>query len=100
MIDPITGFDHNGDGIVDGEDLVSGGVTSDDGIDLGWVTSSTAVMTVKHIFSGVANGDNYDVAGPNSAKGSEKALPMNKRDPDTAATDENDSYFPGILVEP
>ena len=45
---------------------------------LGWVTSSTAVMTVKHIFSGVANGDNYDVSGPNSAKGSGKPLPMDK----------------------
>ena len=72
VIDPITRFDHNGDGTVDAEDLVSGGVTSDDGIDLGWVTSSTAVMTVKHIFSGVANGDNYERRGAEFREGFRK----------------------------
>ena len=57
-------------------------------------------MEVTHIFEGVSNGENYSTAGPDSAKGFGKALAMNKRDPDTADTDENDSYFPGILVEP
>ena len=31
---------------------------ANDGIDLGIVTSSNLVMTVKHVFSGVANGTN------------------------------------------
>ena len=99
VIDPITGFDHNGDGTVDAEDLVSGGVTSDDGIDLGWVTSSTAVMTVKHIFSGVANGDNYSVSGKNSAKGSDKLLAMDKVvSADTATYNDNEAYGDAIQI--
>ena len=58
-------------------------------------------MEVKHVFAGVANsGSNYSVSGPDSAKGSGKTLPMDRRDSDTADLDENDAYFPGILVEP
>ena len=73
--------------------------SSDDGIDLGWVTSSTAVMTVKHIFSGVGNGDNYSVSGPNSAKGSDKLLKMDKVDSDDSATwDDNESYADAIQI--
>ena len=63
------------------------------------MTSSTAVMTVKHIFSGVANGDNYSVSGPNSAKGSDKLLKMDKVDSDDTATwNDNESYADAIQI--
>ncbi len=75
------------------------GVATDDGLDIGWITSSTAAMTVKHIFSGVTNGNNYSTSGPGAGKGSNKPLPMNKRDSKTAALNENASYNPGIAVE-
>ena len=42
--------------------------TADDGIDLGWITSSTLGMGVKHTFNGVPDGTNFDVEGPD-AKG-------------------------------
>ena len=41
--------------------------TADDGIDLGWVTSSTLGMGVKHIFNGVPDGRNFSVTGPDAA---------------------------------
>ena len=79
-------------------DIEEDGAVTDDGIDLGWVTSSSAVMTVKHIFSGVSNGDNYSVSGPDSTKGSGKPLTMDRKDEDTADTDENAAYRPGIWI--
>ena len=81
--------------------------TWNDGIDIGWVIASNTAMTVKHVFSGVANGDNYTVPGPSAAKSSSgAALTVNKRDPsnsDATASDdilnENEQYTPGILVD-
>ena len=73
--------------------------TADDGIDLGWVTSSSAVMTVKHIFEGVPNGENYTVSGPDSAKGSDEPLKMSKRTDDNNMDTENIAYRPGILID-
>ena len=48
--------------------------TANDGIDLGWVTSSSLAMTVKHVFSGVARGSNGS-ASSKAAKGDDKSLP-------------------------
>ena len=42
----------------------------DDGIDLGWVTTSSATMTVKHHFAGVAKGQNFNVASKNQGRSS------------------------------
>ena len=87
------------DGAVTDEDTAADGATSDDGIDLGWISSSSAVMTVKHIFAGVSNrGENYSNSGPDSKKGSDKPLPMDKKDEDTASTKENAGYRPGIHI--
>ena len=71
---------------------------SNDGIDVGWETTSTAAMTVKHIFSGVDDGSNYDLSGPDASSGTGKALKMDRKNTSTAATDENDAYRPGIRI--
>ncbi len=49
--------------------------SGNDGIDLGIVTSSSLEMTVKHVFSGVANGTNTS-GDTTAAKGSDKTLTM------------------------
>ncbi len=73
--------------------------TDTDGIDAGWVTSSTAAMTVKHKFSGVAKGRNYSVSGPDAAKGSDKALNLDKVKSATASTwNDNHGYGDGIQI--
>jgi len=73
--------------------------TATDGIDAGWVTDSTAAMTVKHVFSGVAKGTNYDVSGPDAAKGSDKALNLDKVKSGTASTwNDNEGYGAGIQI--
>ena len=51
------------------------GVDTNDGVDLGIVTSSSLPMMVKHIFSGVDGGENTD-ATVEAAKGSDKTLAM------------------------
>ncbi|MXW38203.1 MAG: hypothetical protein F4Z65_08075 [Acidobacteria bacterium] len=82
---------------LDGDDTVS--TTDTDGIDAGWVTDSTAAMTVKHKFSGVEDGKNYDVAGPDASKGSDKALTLDKVKSATASTwDDNHGYGDGIQI--
>ena len=48
---------------------------SNDGIDLGIVTSSTLKMNVKHVFSGVANGTNTSRT-VKAASGTNKTLAM------------------------
>ena len=57
--------------------LLNDGTTDDDGIDLGWVTTSSkdVAMTVTHMFSGVAGGKNASIE-TESGKGSDKALVM------------------------
>ncbi len=52
----------------------------DDGVDIGWVSSSHVAMSVKHKFVGVENGKNYSVSGPDAPKGSNKPLPMDLKD--------------------
>ena len=58
-------------------DVLSGDNNADqnDGVDLGIVTSSSVAMSVKHVFSGVANGRNTSVT-TDAAKGSNKTLAM------------------------
>ncbi len=73
--------------------------TETDGIDAGWVTHSSAAMTVKHIFSGVDDGQNYDVSGLDAAKGSDKALRLDKVVPAQSATwNDNEAYGAGIQI--
>ncbi len=60
----------------------------DNGVDVGWVSSSQAAMTVKHVFSGNTP---YSVKGPNSAKGTDKPLEVGMKD--------NQSYSPGLQIE-
>ncbi len=52
----------------------------DDGVDIGWVSSSHVAMTVKHKFADVEFGKTYSVSGPDAPKGSNKALPMDLKD--------------------
>ena len=58
-------------------------------------------MTVKHVLAGV--GDTYTVTGPESSKGSNKVLKMNRRTVEQRDTptvreiyNENHVYTPGI----
>ncbi len=50
----------------------------DNGIDVGWLSSSQVGMAVKHVFSG--EGRQYSVKGPDSVKGSRKPLPVSLKD--------------------
>ena len=81
------------------DEITADGAATDDGIDVGWITNSSVVMTVKHMFEGVSNGSNYSTSGPDSAKGSGKALTLDKVDSDDSDTwDDNESYNPGIEI--
>ena len=72
--------------------------TDTDGIDAGWVTHSSAAMTVKHQFSGVAKGTNYEVSGPDAAKGSDKAINLDKVTGQAATWNDNQAYGAGIQI--
>ena len=77
---------------------------ANDGLDIGWVSKSTAAMTVTHHFSGVAKGENYSVAGRDAAKGTDKALAMDlgdgtATDADKDASTSNEDYTPALLVQ-
>ena len=72
--------------------------TTTDGIDAGWVTDSTAAMTVKHKFSGVEDGTNYDVAGPDASKGSGRALKLDKATATASTWNDNEAYGAGIQI--
>ncbi len=52
----------------------------DDGVDIGWVSSSHVAMSVKHKFAGIENGRIYSVSGTDASKGSNKPLAMEKKD--------------------
>ncbi len=54
--------------------------TGDDGVDIGWMSSSSVAMTVKHKFDDVEYGKIYSVSGPDAPRGSNKALPMDLKD--------------------
>ena len=57
-------------------------------------------MTVKHHFSGVANGRNFNTGGVEASKGTDKALAMTNQAQGDAATDDtiNDEDFDGALL--
>ena len=61
--------------VIVGADGDADGVITNDGVDLGIVTSSSLEMTVKHVFSGVENGKNTSVA-TTAKKGSNQTLAM------------------------
>ncbi len=61
--------------VADDGSVDTDGVNGNDGIDIGIKTSSTLPMLVKHIFSGVASGENTDKT-VEAAKGSDKTLAM------------------------
>ena len=72
------------------------GVNTNDGIDLGIVTSSSLAMTVKHVFSGVSAGRNTEEE-TEAAKGSNKTLAMAGIDGIiTVDADEDDAATTGI----
>ncbi len=50
----------------------------DNGVDVGWLSTSRTPMAVKHVFSG--DGKNYSVTGPDAAKGARKPLPVTLKD--------------------
>ena len=75
----------------------------DDGLDIGWVSTSSAAMSVMHHFEGVAKGTNYSVAGRDAAKGTDKALAMDlgsgtATDADKDVSTSNEDYEPALLV--
>ena len=87
-------------------DVLEPGV-DDDGVDVGWLTSSSVGMTVEHQFSGVEGGTNFNVAGRSAGKGSDLALAMDKgapdatgtADPDRNANTDNTDYKGAIVVD-
>ena len=72
---------------------------ANDGVDVGWVTTSDVNMTVKHHFSGVARGQNFNVTGPGASKGTSKALAMTNRVGNTVGDSTiDDADFKGALL--
>ena len=69
-----------------------------DGIDLGWLTTSTASMDVKHVFSGVAKGQNFSVSGPGAGTGTDLPLKMDRSTNQTADTIDNQLYKGAIAI--
>ncbi len=67
----------------------------DEGIDLGWVSTSSVDMTVKHVFSGPEM-KNYRVTGPNAVKGTNKPVPMDMMKGSAVDKTRNNRYEPGI----
>ena len=61
--------------VLEPDPATPGELESNDGIDLGIVTSSSLEMKVKHVFSGVAGGTNT-MKTVDAAKGSDKTLAM------------------------
>ena len=91
------------------EAVENGTTTANDGLDIGWVTSQEGAMSVTHKFSDVAKGQNYDVAGRDSTKGTDKPLNMDlggtsestagdAADTDKKASTHNGQYDPALLV--
>ena len=81
----------------------AGAGTDNDGLDIGWVSTSTAAMSVMHHFNDVAKGQNYSVAGRDAAKGTDKPLAMDlgdgtATDADKDVSTSNEDYKPGLLV--
>ena len=77
------------------------GTIANDGIDVGWVTTSEVDMTVKHHFSGVANGENFVVTGRDAFDGTSEPLSMTNHVQGTtpaAAAVINDADFKGALL--
>ncbi len=66
--------------------IMQGDSFYDNGIDVGWLSSSHVEMAVKHIFSG--EGSQYSVMGPDAAKGTSKPLAVSLAD--------NSLWDPGI----
>ena len=83
-------------GKIDNDVLGTDAETGNDGADLGWLTTSSAAMTTKHHFSGVAKGQNYMVSGRDAAKGTNQPLSM---DLSTATdVDGNATWGDGIQI--
>ena len=69
-------------GYVDNTAVAADAATStadidNDGVDIGWVYTSTSAMTVKHHFDGVARGENFSASSPDVGKAStDAAIPL------------------------
>ena len=87
----------DGDGVVD----IS---TSNDGLDIGWVSSSSVGMSVMHHFAGVEDGNNYSASGRDAVTGSNEPVPMDlgdglANDADKDAGTSNADYLDALIVE-
>ena len=79
---------------------VEAGTRANDGVDVGWVTTSMVDMTVKHHFSSVARGRNFNATGVAASEGTSEALAMTNHVTGTTATSStiNDDDFKGALL--
>ena len=68
--------------------------TANDGIDLGWVTSSTLDMTVKHVFSGVAGGRTLRRSRSDSKRPRATTKPCHEQRSATAIAADDDRQEP------
>ena len=95
-------FDADAAGVMGATGMDSAAVV-DDGIELGWTTSSTLGMGVKHIFNGVPDGRNFSVTGPDAmgdknAKATALAVLVEADDTVDPAVESNEADFNGVLT--
>ena len=80
-------------------DQAEGGTRANDGIDVGWLTTSEVDMTVKHHFNGIPRGQNFTVTGVGANDGTDQPLQMNNQIGTTVNTSTiNDMDFKGALL--
>ena len=81
-------------------DTATDNTLANNGVDVGWITTSKVEMTVKHHFDGVARGENFSVTGVNAGDGSDQALAMhNATAANVGATSRiDDTDFKGALL--
>ena len=94
MWDPVLDVQY---GYVDNDVIGEDGAVTDDGIELGWVTSSTLAMGVKHTFTGVDTGTqtvSFSISGLGAAKGDDRPLKMTREDDSDTTDDEEISLDP------
>ena len=82
----------------DGDTQIDADERKDDGIDIGWVTTSSAHMTVKHHFEGVAKGQNFNVSSNDQSRSSgDRPVDMDRSDDNNTIVD-NQAYRGAIRI--
>ena len=89
-------------GYVDNTVTPAGDAVNNDGVDIGWVYTSSSAMTVEHHFEGVTAGTNFSASSPDVGKAStDTAIPLvvGGTASDERKADYATRYNPAILFD-